>query len=326
MDIRRLLLTWNAFLEPRLFLVVFAGLLLGWYFPQLYSAKKSVPYLFGYMTLCTALHIGKKEIASVVRYPRPIILLFLLSHVIMPLFSWGWSSLFFAAGSPFAVGTVLIMTVPMAIVSIIWSSVSRGEPALALSSVVIDSLLSPMIMPASIWLLSGRDVKIDAVGMMSGLAWMIVLPTIVGVLLNDLSHGQLAPRMLPINGILSKLCLGMVIAVNMAAARDVIFLHRGSFLLLFLILFVQTAFGFALGCYSGKILGYSPERIRTFTYCVGLRNISVGIVVALGYFPPLVAIPVVLSILIQQPIAALLHRFLFHERRVSSGKRSDMIL
>lgn len=44
--------------------------------------------------------------------------------------------------------------------------------------------------------------------------------------------------------------------------------------------------------------------ILTMIYNVGLRNMSVGLVLALTYFPPAVAIPITLFILFQQPLAA----------------------
>ncbi|MCM3783201.1 hypothetical protein M3231_09470 [Neobacillus mesonae] len=40
------------------------------------------------------------------------------------------------------------------------------------------------------------------------------------------------------------------------------------------------------------------------SYASGMRNISLGLVLAMGYFSPQAAIPVVLGILIQQPLAA----------------------
>jgi len=49
------------------------------------------------------------------------------------------------------------------------------------------------------------------------------------------------------------------------------------------------------------------ELIVAVSFSSGMRNISLGLVLALAYFEPLTAVPVVLSILIQQPFATLNH-------------------
>jgi len=267
------------------------------------------------MTFATALNISSRGMIETACYPGPVMLILILLHGVMPLASWGWTRLFFESGSPFAVGTVLVMMVPAAVLSIIWSSVVHGEPSLALSTVILDSLLSPLVLPASVWLILGQTVEFDSRRMMIGLAWMLVLPTLLGVLFHDLSRGSLGRNLLPLNGPLSKLCIVLIIAINVAAARPIITAHESSFLKLLVVLAGQSLFGFFLGLLAARVCRFQPERVRTMTYCVGLRNISAGIVVALRYFSPATALPVVLAILVQQPIAALFHRFFFRRER-----------
>jgi predicted Na+-dependent transporter len=51
-------------------------------------------------------------------------------------------------------------------------------------------------------------------------------------------------------------------------------------------------------------------------FCVGLRNISAALVLAIQYFEPRTAIPVVIGILFQQSISAISGRLFF-------GQKSD---
>jgi BASS family bile acid:Na+ symporter len=62
--------------------------------------------------------------------------------------------------------------------------------------------------------------------------------------------------------------------------------------------------GYLLGFFCGKILKTDSPFRSTFIFSIGMRNITTGLVLALNYFPELTAIPVVFSIIFQQPLAA----------------------
>lgn len=312
--LRTQLLQFNHYVENRMFLVVFSGMLMGWFFPEFSGWKGAVPFLFGYMTLVTALNISWREIRAVAYFPIPVLATWAVVHLVMPLVSLIASHLFLPSGSPFLVGASLVMMIPIGVVSIIWTNVSQGEPPFALTAVAMDSLLSPVVLSASVWLFLGRAVAFDARSLMVGLFWMIVLPTIVGISLHDLSRGQLGPRYAHLNGPISKLFLMMVVTINIAAARGILIGFKSSVAGLVLLLVLQSSLGFVAGYGAGRLLGYPAPRIRTMTFCCGMRNISAGIVIALRYFSPAVAIPVILTIMLQQPMAALAQRLMLGKR------------
>jgi predicted Na+-dependent transporter len=324
-SMRRALLGFNRYIEHRMFLVVFIGMLLGLLFPSLSAWKPAVPFLFGYMTLVTALNISWREIAGAVRYPVPTVLAWTLLHLGMPLISLLLASFLLGSNSPFFVGSVMVMVIPVGVLSVIWTSISRGEPPLALTVVAVDSLLSPLVIPASLMVFLGQSVEFDARSLMVGLLWMIVVPTLVGISLHDSTGGRLGPALAPLNGPLSKICLILVVAVNIAAARDILLGIRSSILWLGILLTLQSSLGFLLGFGAGRVMGYSPERIRTLTFCVGLRNISAGIVIALRYFSPATAIPVVLTIVLQQPMAAFAQRIFLGNSSAATAAEDEFV-
>jgi bile acid:Na+ symporter, BASS family len=71
-----------------------------------------------------------------------------------------------------------------------------------------------------------------------------------------------------------------------------------------------VALGFGTGWLLPRVLG-SPrgDQIATL-FAVGIRNNSTGLVVALGHFPPLAVVPMLISMFLQQPLAALCQRHL----------------
>ncbi len=311
------LLELNRVVEGRMYLLVLAGIAAGWFLPVLDRMTWLVPYLFGYMTLATALSISARDVAAVAKVPGAVFLIIGALHGIMPPVAWGLGAIVFGSDSQLAVGMVLATLVPVGVMSIVWTSVAKGEVPLALTTVALDSLLSPLVLPLTAWVFLGSQVSFDARALMIGLTWMIVFPTTAGVLLHDLSRGEIGRRMAPINGPLSKACILSIIAINIAAIRGVVASSQFSVVPVFAILPVQVATGFLIGFVGAKLLKFPEPRVRTMTFCVGLRNISAGIVIALQYFPPATAIPVVLVIVFQQPFAA----FFQHWFLARSGKR-----
>jgi bile acid:Na+ symporter, BASS family len=298
------LLEVNRFVERRMYLVVAAGILLGWFLPGLDQATWLVPYLFAYMTLTTALNISGRDILGVARAPGAVLYIIGALHLVMPALAWLLGSAAFGSQSSTAIGMVLAALIPVGVMSVIWVSLAKGEVPLALSTVALDSLLSPLVLPATAWLFLGSRVDFEVRSLMIGLVWMIVVPTAAGILLHDLSSGRMGRRMAPFNGPLSKACALAIIAINISAIRGVLASNDISILPILAVLPVQVAAGFLIGLGSGRALRLPERHVRTMTFCVGLRNITAGLVIALRYFSPATAIPVVLVIVFQQPLAA----------------------
>ncbi|MES7204618.1 bile acid:sodium symporter, partial [Cutibacterium acnes] len=111
---------------------------------------------------------------------------------------------------------VLLLSIPTGVVSLMWVSIYKGNTALTLTMILIDTMLSPFLVPWTLSILVGAKVQMDVYGMMSGLFWMVVLPSIIGMLLNQWTRGALkrewSPRLAPF----SKLGLAVVVAINSA--------------------------------------------------------------------------------------------------------------
>ena len=305
----------NSFLSKRMYLVIFGGMGLGLLIPGLAGLSKAVPYLFAYMTLSTALSISPGEMKAVILSPLPVIMLIILLHALMPALAFGISGFVLGFDSPLSVGIVLAAVIPVGVTSVIWTALSRGETPIALATVTLDSLLSPLVVPFSVTLLFGSTIRFDTASMMTGLVLMIVLPSVAGIVLHEITHGRVSEgpsgeRISAVNGSLSKIGLSLVVAVNVAAARPLITGLNMVLIPVMLILLVQAVAGYAFGFLAARISGYSHERTVTMIFCGGMRNIAAGIVIALQYFEPATAVPVVLAMLFQQPLAAVVTRLL----------------
>lgn len=173
-----------------------------------------VPWLFAFMTFEGSLTMNFRSLKGVMSHPLPVFIILGFLHIVMPLWAWSVGHIVFSGDSFTITGLILAMVIPTGVTSFIWVSMKNGNKPLTLAIILIDSLLSPFVVPYSLSLLVGQKVELDILSMMTGLLYMIVLPSIAGMLLNELTKGTVAivwkPRLSPI----SKVFLSVVVMLN----------------------------------------------------------------------------------------------------------------
>jgi len=295
-----------------MFLIIPGFLILGFLFSGVLERfVPAIPYLFAYVTLTMAIGCGLKQLGAAVRRPGILLWTFVLAHVISPLIAYGMGTLFFGADSPYVVGMVLFTIIPLGVSTVLWVGMSGGSVPLMLAMVVIDSAISPFVVPTAIHLLFHTDVDTNTMQMMTDLLIIIVLPTVLGVVLHGLSKGRIQAAVQPYAAPISKLCFAAVVALNAAAIAPQAAALKGDLVRIVPLAILLVGICYAIG-FVGTIPYRNKEIQTTVSYASGMRNISLGIVIALGYFSPLAAVPVVLSILIQQPLATV-HHYILHK-------------
>ena len=279
-----------------------------------------VPWLFAYITFTMGLGIRAREVGHAFARPMPMLAALAVAHILMPLAAWGAGSALFGAESPYVVGFVLLMLIPLGISSLMWVGVSGGLPALITALVTVSSLLSPLIVPFGLDLMFGAAIDMDTRGIMLDLLLIVVLPTAAGIALNEATRGRVNAILQPGAGFFSKLAFLAVIVLNAAAIGPHVHALGGAIPAMVPAVVVLVAFGYAAGC-AAAIPWRKAEMTATLAYGCGIRNISLGIVIGLGYFSPEAAVPVVLSILIQQPGAAAFNGLMRKIRARAAGRQ-----
>jgi len=264
-----------------------------------------IPWIFAFMTFTGSLNSNFASFKNAVLHPFPIFIVLIVLHIVMPLMALGIGHVVFTGDIYTITGMVLMMSIPTGITSFVWISINKGNNTLALTIILIGALLSPFIVPLTMSLLVGGNVQIDSLSMMVGLFWMIVIPSIIGMTLNQVTKGKvvniLSARLSPI----SKIGMGIVVMLNGAVVApyllDVKLKVVGIALTVLAIAFLGYVISFltAIWCKQPK------ETVIALTFTGGMRNISAGVVLASTYFPASVAIPVVLGMLFQQILASI---------------------
>jgi predicted Na+-dependent transporter len=256
------------------------------------------------MTLIGSLKSSFRDLLAVLVKPQKLIILLIILHVVMPLIGWLAAMLFFP-GDPYTVtGYVLLFAIPTGVVSVVWVSMHGGNVALTLALILIDTLLSPLIVPGTLHVLMGASVQIQLGEMMKGLLWMVVLPSIAGMLLNQFTKGKVAVTCGPPLAPFVKVGLFVVVSINGASIARYLKHPDGRLALIIAVTFVTVVLGYIIGAVVSHRLHWSHEDAVAVQFNSGMRNLSAGAVLAVQYFPPAVALPVISGMLFQQILAA----------------------
>lgn len=303
-----LFITWNDWLSKNMFIVVLSGLLLGLFvnITDSPSLRKIVVALFGYMTFVTALGTSFKEFTKVLRKPWIPLWVLILVHFVTPLTAYTAGLIFYPNDSDIRLGYLIGAAIPIGVTSIIWTSLVKGDLAISFVAVTLDTFVTPIVLPLFFHIIVGQTIEINYGQMVIDLMLMVTVPSIIGMLLHDYTNGRVSGFAKSLGGTTSKLGLFLVIMINSAVVMPQIPWDISILKTLLVTLFIVST-GFFVG-YLGSfaLKERTQEIILTMIYNVGIRNNACGLVIALTYFPPRVAIPMTLSILYQQPLATII--------------------
>ena len=287
----------NSFIEKWMALVTPTCLLLGVCFPDI--AKCGLPYVpavFAFMTFAGALKSRFKDVANVFRHPGSLLIIMLLVHVVIPTAACGAGNLFFGNNMELITGMVLEFAVPTAVVSLMWVTIYDGNSPLSLSLVVLDTVLA------------------DPARMMRELIFMVALPAVVAMVLNQITDGKVMETWPGKLAPFSKLALIFVVTSNSSKVAPYIRDMNMQRVKVALAILVLAASGYALGWFVAYIFRKDRSTAVSMMYGTGMRNISAGAVIAAAYFPGEVMFPVMIGTLFQQVLAALFGKLLAQKK------------
>lgn len=272
---------------------------------SLHSFVFLVPWLFAFMTFSGSLSSKFGDLKTVIRYPRPLFICLIILHIIMPIIAYCVGNLAFQKDLYTVTGLVLAFLIPTGVSSLIWVSIYKGNIILTLAIILIDSLLSPLVVPAVLHILFGTTIHINGSEIMQGLFWMIVLPSVLGMILNETTKGKIDGILKPKLEPFSKICLGLVVALNGSAIAPYFKEINGKLLFMIVIVFSLACTGYIIGWFISKLFKEESSIQIALLFNSGMRNISAGAVIAITYFPAPVAVPVIIGMLFQQILASL---------------------
>jgi tagaturonate reductase len=306
----------NGNLERAMPIITLSGVILGFLLGSKVSwMKPSVTFLFSFLTFCGALGINTTNFLKILQKPKPIFAFLLGSNLVMPVIAWAVANIAFPANTAIITGYILLMATPAAVSGYIWSSIYRGNGELSLTLILVSTALTPFFTPLTVRLLAQTSIEIDMMGMVLSLLKMVVIPSILGILLNNLTKGKVNDHVTPCLKPFSKFALILVIIINTSqVSKQLIAGASWAYLPIALLCAAIAASGFPIAFMIGKWAKLPEEDNISLTFAIALRNTNAGLVLAIDYFPPETALPVIFGIVFQQTISAIMGHRLFRRK------------
>jgi len=143
-------------------------------------------------------------------------------------------------------------------------------------------------------------------GIAVSLLFMVVVPTVIAVVINEASKGKIPFYICPYFDPFAKICLLLVIATNASIVAPAV---KFSDILIWKTAALVIALSFA-GFLLVKLISVigrcRAPKDTAMIICGGLRNNSAIMTIAVTFFPEAAVIPSLVSIVFQQTIAAIM--------------------
>ena len=266
-----------------------------------------VPILFALMTFISSLSLKFRDIQVFKTYPKTILFIIAFLHIVMPLWAFTLAELIFD-DHLLTIGFLLSVAVPTGVTSVIWVTISKGNLPLCLAIILIDTLLAPILMPLLLHVVVGQTIQLNTVSLIFDLIWMIVLPSILGMIVGEWTKGKLQQRFNQPFALVSKCALFGIIMINSSAIAPYVKNINAELAFVIVVVLLVAASGYVLALILGKLFLKTKADQATFIFNGGMRNIAVGVVIATTYFPSKVAMPVVFGMLFQQVLASIFYK------------------
>ncbi len=249
--------------------------------------------LIGVAMLAIGWMLPREEVLQVIRRWPLVLTGTAIQFTTMPLVAF-----LVARGGGFSgdwlTGLIIVGCVPGAMASNVLTLIARGNVSYSLSLTTSATLLSPVIVPVTLYLALGRsDVRIDYAGIIFQLVYYVVFPVVAGHLLaRAVPHWESGAKR--IGSTVANLAILWIIAVVVAVNREKI-AGLGSDIApavrLIGALALINGLGYLSGYGSGAALKFPEPMRRALTLEIGMQNAGLGATLAASAFAAEAAIP-----------------------------------
>ena len=276
----------NTWMTPKMPLLILGALALGLLFPdQIGLLCPAVSALMMFQTFANSLGSSVQDLGHVFSHPKPVLVTMLTLHILMPLLALGIGSLCFPDYPFYTLSLVLMEGSPAAVSSLMWVVIGSGSVELCLSIILLDTMLSPVILPLTLRLLCGSVVELDTMGMFRDLFVMIVAPAAVAMVLCRVAGKDACARGKQFLSPFSKLALLVIICANVTRCAPFLRNLDGELVLLLFITLAMRIIGLSIGYLLSCVFRFPYPVELSVTVNSSMRNNAAAATLAAQYFP-----------------------------------------
>ncbi|MDR1508592.1 MAG: bile acid:sodium symporter [Synergistaceae bacterium] len=285
--------------------IILGMVFVAYFFPLFDLPGQGTIIVIGFAILSFTSSLGTtiSDFINRLKNPWLSVYLLLLVHVMCPFVAFLLGHIFYPQDQAVRLGLLISGSVPMATTSLMWTALSKGSVSLAVLTVSIGALISPIVLPLCFFVTVGKTVALDYVSIILQMLVMATIPSLLGMLftkfVSETNCDEVATYLNP----LSKFVLIFIMYLNISTC-----LHdfKPSFttIKLLFVVFIFVSVNYLVGYVGISILqGKTFQERIAGVFCCGLRNNGFAMLIAITYFESAAAIPIVLAVAAQQPIA-----------------------
>ncbi|QTN33057.1 bile acid:sodium symporter family protein [Akkermansiaceae bacterium] len=244
----------------------------------------------GVIMLGMGMTLSFADFRECLKTPRWIALGVAAQFVIMPLAGWTVASLSGLPG-PVQLGIILVSCCPGGTASNVVTYLARGNLALSVLMTMCSTFLAVGLTPFLTKAYASAILRIEAGPMIVSMVAIVLLPILVGLLLNRYLGKWLAP-VKNVSPVVSVLVIVLIVSAVVGKTKPSIIEHWN---VLLPAVFALHAFGFGLGYLWARLFGFPEKECRTVCIEVGMQNSGLGSSLANTHFTMLAAAPCAIS-------------------------------
>ena len=247
--------------------------------------KSEIVPLLTVVMLTMGLTLRPSDFLNVVSNKKAIVVGLVLQFSVMPLAAIA-ISLVLGFDPMLTVGMVLVGSVAGGTASNVICYLAKGDVALSITMTSISTLFGVLLTPLLVEVLAGQSVEVPALSMLLSLVKIVLVPVVVGVLMNVFFH-RFTKRLESILPLVSMSVIVLIIAVIVALNAEQL-TQIGPIVALAVIL--HNSIGLASGYWICRALGFQERTSRTVAFEVGLQNSGLAAALAMKFFTPSAAV------------------------------------
>lgn len=256
----------------------------------------------GLLMLAMGLSLSMDDFKNCAANPIPILLGFVCQYSVLPLTAFAIAKIGNLPAA-FATGLILLGSCPGGQASNVATFVARGDVALSVLMTTTSTVAAAVMTPLLCSLLAGQFIPVNAWGLAESTARLVLLPTLVGVALNEL-FPKVVAKIRPAMPLLALMLTVILCAVPVAQVADVL---RTSASMAIGPVLVLHGCGYFLGYSLPRIFGFNERTSRTVSIETGMQSAALAFSLSMKHFQDvLVSLPAAVSIVVMVWMGALL--------------------
>lgn len=222
----------------------------------------------------------------VVTRPAPVFIGVVAQFAIMPLLAVGVAKVL-RLDPGIAVGLLMLGSVPGGTSSNVIAYLAKGDVAVSVAMTSVSTLVSPVMTPILMLLLSGTRTDVDPGAMALSLVETVLAPVVGGLIVRAVAN-DLVDRILPVLPVVSIVFIGGVVFGTVGAnAERLASIGAGVFVAVLL----HNALGYLLGYLTGKVFRLPETVNRTLAAEIGTQSAGLASGMSARFFASEAALP-----------------------------------